>query len=348
MSYFSDLYERGRYQELVSSIDLTNFSAVRDPLLSKLVAASYFHLGKHSEALNLLKEIESCFTHDPNYLSLFGACLRRCGDLVAAQSQFEKALKINPEQAAIRNNYANLLIDMGNFHKAEVLLNQLIAEDPDYSDARMNLLRLNERQRIQQLQSEDVPSAHSSTWLVADPLMLAFAEDEVQRTRPKSSDAQILQSNLKKNLKPLKSQQIAADQLTIAFEAVQEGRHSFALKLCSQIYLSMPASTSLFECMSDAYIGLQRFAEAEICILHSLQLGGKSFKLYSNLVSILCIRADFALAQHYLELASVIDATNPLLEKFRLQIAKVRKNKSSPVVRFDQEWKRPQLSKKTD
>ena len=109
----------------------------------------------------------------------------------------------------------------------------------------------------------------------------------------------------------------------------------------------MPASTSLFECMSDAYIGLQRFAEAEICILHSLQLGDKSFKLYLNLVSLLCIRGDFSLAQHYLELASTIDETSPLLEKYRLQIAKAQRNINSSFLRFDQEWKRPQMSKKS-
>lgn len=347
MQNFPDLYERGRYQELVNKVDLANFSAVSEPLLTKIIAASYFHLGRFSEAMNLLKEIESCFSHDPNYLSLFGACLRRCGDLDAAQLQFEKALEINPEQAAIRNNYANLLIDLGNFQKAKVLLDQLLAEDSDYSDARVNLSRLNERERIQQLQSDDVPSAQSSTWVLADPLMLAFAEDEVKRTRPKSSDAQTLQSNLSKNLKPLKSQQIASDQLITAFKAVNEGRYSFALQLCSQIHQSMPASTSLFECMSDAYIGLQRFAEAEICILHSLQLGDKSFKLYLNLVSLLCIRGDFSLAQHYLELASTIDETSPLLEKYRLQIAKAQRNINSSFLRFDQEWKRPQMSKKS-
>ena len=338
------LYEKGSYRQVVQLIDANQFSAARDPMLANILAASYFKLGEYTVSLSLLKEIESCFSADAGYLSLFGACLRRCGDLTNSRLRLEQALGIQPDNPAIKNNFANLLIDLNDYEKAESILAQLLVDDPSYDDARANLKRLEERRRIQGLKASDNIPEHSSSVSFADPLLLAFGEDEVQRTRPKSSKSDQSHADLRAKLPPLKDQQIAADQLRLALEAVQEGRHAFALQLCSKVHRSMPTSAALFECVSDAYIALQRFAESEICLLHALQLGAKSFKLYSNLTSLLCIRRDFALAQHYLEQASLLDHENPLLVKLRIQIANAQNSSNSPMVRFDQEWPRPTLT----
>ena len=340
------LYENKLYQEVIRSIDIDNFSAVGDPFIAQILAASYFQLGQYTDALVLLKEIESCFSADSDYLSLYGACLRRCGDLEGARVQLELALQIQPEHAAIQNNYANLLIDLGNYQQAESILVKLLNDDSDYDDARVNLQRLNERQRILQMKSSEASSVKTPTAKFGDPLMLAFGDDEVKRTRPRSKTSSQIQSDLNGKLPPLKEQQVAADQLKLALQAVLEGRHQFALQLCSQVHQSMPMSSTLFECIGDAYIALQRFAEAEICLLHALQLGTKSFKIYANLTSLLCIRKDFALAQHYLEQASSLDANNPSLSRLRLQIANSYDGTKHKMVRFDHEWSRPVLTKK--
>ncbi len=346
MEKIFELYEQGCYQEVIRSIDLGKFSAIGDPALAHVLAASYFQLGLYSESLPLLKEVESCFLADPHYLSLYGACLRRCGELDDARFRLEQALSVQPDNAAIRNNFANLLIDLKDYDQAESILDQLLSDNPDYQDAQVNLHRLKQRKQIQQLQSENDTTADSSRWCLADPLMLAFGEDEVERTRPKQVKSAQVQSELKEKLPCLKQQQIGAEQLSLALEAVQEGRHTFALQLCSQVHQVMPTSPTLFECISDAYIALQRFGDAEICLLHSLQLGGKSFKLFANLTSLLCIRGDFTLAQHYLEQASLLDEVNPLLSSLRSQIAQSQDGKNASIVRFDHEWILPKLKRK--
>ncbi len=345
MQQVYDFYDNGRYQEVIQLIERNDFVAKTDPQLANVVAASYFKIGQFAESLSLLREVESCFSDDPAYLSLYGACLRRFGDLEAARSRFEQALKIQPDNAAIRNNFANLLIDLGCHHQAESILGELLSKNPGYTDARVNMQRLKEARRIQQLQSF-ASSSETSKWTLADPLLLAFGEDEVQRTRPKPSQSDLPKNGLEGKLPPLKQQQVASDQLSLALQAVREGRYDFALQLCSQAYQTMPASAALLECVSDAYIALQRFTEAETCLLHALQLGGKSFKLYANLISLLCIRADFVLAQHYLELVSMHDEANPLLDKLRLQIAKGRDDTNASVIRFDHPWSRPSLKLK--
>ncbi len=340
------LYEKGLYKDVVQSVDMANFSALRDPRISRVLAASHFQLGQYAESLLLLSEIESCFSTDSDYLSLYGACLRRCGDLEGSRVQLELALKIKPEYEPIKNNYANLLIDLGEYRRAESILLHLLKINPNYSDAQVNLKRLRERQRIQQLQSKDNAIPASAKLIFDDPLMLAFDDDEVQRTRPKDDTSSKVQSDLKGKLPPLKQQKIASDQLKLALEAILEGRYNFALQLCSQAYRSIPVSAALYECVSDAYIALQRFTEAEACLLHALQLGSKSFKLYANLTSLLCIRADFALAQYYLEQASLLDENNPSLANLRLQIANSQDGTKHSMFRFDHEWLRPDMTKK--
>jgi Flp pilus assembly protein TadD len=342
----SELYECGKYAEVIRSIDSEEFKAGEDPMLAQIVAASHFRLGNYSDALLLLKEIESCFSNDSNYLSLYGACLRRCGDLESSRFQLEQALQIQPNDPSIRNNFANLLIDLRDFQLAETILLQLLSDNPNYEDAQVNLQRLREKQRIQLLNSSDIHSSRSLIPSLDDPLMLAFGDDEVQSTWPRKADPDQGQFELKDKLPPLKQQQVAADQLALAIQALGEGRYTFTLQLCSQVHQSMPASAALFECVSDAYIALQRFSEGETCLLHALHLGTKSFKIYANLTSLLCIRQDFVLAQHYLEQASLLDQANPLLSKLRSQIAKAQEGKNLPVVRFDREWFRPELTMK--
>ena len=340
------LFEQGRFQEIVQSIDRRSFSGVEAPLLTKIVAASYFQLGAHADALSLLKQVESCFVSDVDYLSLYGACLRRCGQLDDAKIQLQRALAIQGERFDVRNNFANLLIDLGDLDEAESILGKIIAENPGYGDAQVNLQRLKEQRNLQQLQSQAADASGQDDWQLADPLLLAFGDDEVQRTRPKPSDQSNAQPNLQSVLPPLKQQQVASDQLALALDAVVEGRHEFALKLCSEIHRSMPTSATLFECLSDAYIALQRFSEAEVCLLHALQLGARSFKLFANLTTLLCLRKDFALAQHYLAEAAALDASNSALSGLRGQIAAAQSGSKESLLRFDQEWSRPDLKQK--
>jgi Flp pilus assembly protein TadD len=341
------LYEEGLFQEVVHSIDLNELTASNDPIVAKFLAASYFQLGQYAEALPLLKEIESCFSSDSDYLSLYGACLRRCGDFEGARIQFELALQIKPNHAGVQNNYANLLIDLGELQQAESILVELLENDPSYSDAQVNLHRLRERQRIEKMKPAEPTALALSASNFGDPLMLAFGEDEVRRTRPKSNISTQIQSDLNGQLPSLKQQQVAADKLKLAMQAVLEGRYQFALQLCSQVHQSMPTSSVLFECLADAYIALQRFPEAEICLMHALQLGANSFKLNANLSSLLCIRRDFALAQHYLEQASSIDANNASLSRLRSQIANSYEGSSPALVRFDDEWHYPAMKGRT-
>ena len=102
------------------------------------------------------------------------------GQLQQAEELFARALQISPESPQIRNNQANLLIDLGRLDEAREILTRLLDEHPDYADARTNLNRLsfqNESSPAQSSQGEQLPEPVQG-WSLADPLLLAFSEEK--------------------------------------------------------------------------------------------------------------------------------------------------------------------------
>ena len=334
-----NIFEDNRYQEVVNSIDISDFIALDNPVITRILAASYFKLGDYSKSLTLLSQIESCFIDDIDYLSLYGACLRRCGDLDLARVQFERALKLGPNDYSVQNNFVNLLIDLGDFKLAEEILDKLLSANPDYLDASTNLQRLHEKKRIANVQKQQ--SKPATLFSLADPLLMAFSTDEVSRPDSNKSMPQNsteISTTLLRTLPTVKDHQLAKDQLKLAMQAIIDKRYDFALKLCSQINSSLPDSAAIYECVSDAYISKSLFKEAEICLLHSIQLGACSFKLYANLVSLACMRGDHTLAKFYFDKAFAIDPEHNSLQQLKEQVLKCNLKNSSKFFHFELDW----------
>ena len=75
---------------------------------------------------------------------MYAAILRRLSLFERAEHKFKEALKIDPTAKDVRNNYTNLLIDQGRLTEAKEILEALVKQDPDYSDAHNNLERVKE------------------------------------------------------------------------------------------------------------------------------------------------------------------------------------------------------------
>ena len=168
-----------------------------------------------------------------------------------------------------------------------------------------------------------------------DPLMLAFAEDEVRQAGAVSigkTDPNTADSLTRKLPNPDKAA-LAGDQLKLAAKAIQEDNLSFALKLVSQARLGLGAQAPVYVNAADAYIRLQRFHEAEICLLHALQLGGPSLPHFINLITLASMRGDFSLAHHYVDAAAAIDPKYPQLIQVRDQL-KSKKRLKRPLMVF--------------
>jgi len=344
------LFQAGRYHEVVAQAQAAGVVPQTNPLAANVLAAALFQLGEFGRAATLLEALEAALGQQRDYLSLYGATCRRLGLLQRAEQLLAKALQLDPGALDVRNNYANLLIDLGQLAEAQTILDQLLREKPDFQDARANLNRLQFRQQPslgQPVAAQPVAAAPAPTalpWTPADPLMLAFADEELGQagaippSQP-SSAAAALASTL-----PLpEAQAVAADKLKLAAQAVAEGNGGFALQLCSQALAGLGANGSVYVNASDAYIRSQRFREAEICLLHAMVVGGATINHYINLVSLTSLRGDLVLANHYLDQAAGLDPSHPNLAQLQTNLRQRQAALAGQAYAFDPAWAEPQL-----
>ena len=72
------------------------------------------------------------------------------------------------------------------------------------------------------------------------------------------------------------------------------------------------------------------YLQAELFLLHSMLIGGPSFKAFVNLVSFACMRNDFKLAKYYLKKAKEIDPSSSNLQLLSNQISKQQQESNEP------------------
>ena len=265
----AQMFSDGRYHDLIAVARSNDISPQSDPIAAHMLAAALFSVGEYAEAAPVLDDLEPSFGLNADFLSLYAANCRRLGLLQRAEDLFSRALKLNPNSPPIRNNYANLLIDLGRLDDARKILLELIEEVPDYTDARANLNRIAFQDHSNTAPLQDLIQSSSDVqgWSLADPLLMAFSEDEVlhsglrKQTKTASGAASLLGA-----LPDADTRAMALDQLEQANRAVQEQQFAFALQLCSQALRVLGAHPPIYDCASDAYLNLRRFHEAELCL----------------------------------------------------------------------------------
>ncbi|MCP9891973.1 tetratricopeptide repeat protein [Cyanobium sp. Aljojuca 7D2] len=343
------LFREGRHREVVAQAQALSITTNANPLAAQVLAAALFQLGNYSQAAGLLEGLEAALGQQGDYLSLYGATCRRLGQLQRAEQLLAKALQLAPQALDVRNNYANLLIDLGRDAEARAILEQLLQEQPNYQDARANLNRLQFRQQPSAVPPVAATAAEPASspvepWTPADPLMLAFAEEEVKQAGAvKPAAPGSAAAALATTLPQPDAEAVAADKLKMATQAVSEGNGPFALQLCSQALAGLGANASVYVNASDAYIRNQRFLEAEICLLHGIVIGGSTINHFINLVSLASLRGDLALAAHYLDQAAASDPSHPQLATLQTNLRQRQASLEGQAYCFQPSWPEQQL-----
>ena len=339
LANIANLFSSQDYHQIIELAVASEFRSQTNPLVAQIVAASYFRVGDFQSSLNLLEEIESSFDADPSFWSLYGITCRRLGDLDRAAIFLKKSIDLDPNSLAHKNNYSNLLIDLGKLDDAVDLLQQIIAVDPNYGDAVDNL------NRAKFLLSNDNPTDNSdyssqvlshnpndqSTCITLeaseafpDPLMAAFSDNEVEvYGRIKKHITKDPSTALLSKLPTSKDQEMGLDALKMARKAFQEGQFQLSLKMCSKALMHLGANPSIYDVSADCLISLKKFASAELCLLQAVALSTPTSKQYINLVTLAMIRGDLSLSRHYLNLAAGVDPHNPNLSRLTKQISDI-------------------------
>ncbi len=336
-------FNRGEFNLLLNCARQKSISPSTDPLAMQVVAAALFKLGEFSQARDYLKDLESSLSESAEYLSLYGATCRRLGLPDKAEELLAKARLINPTDPAINNNYGNLLVDLNRLEEAKVIFSGLVLANPDYADARNNLNRVNYKIKDKSDVSFDgsdpstADNSKNESWQLADPLMMAFDENEVKQYGRLSLPSKV-DGNTISVLSDDENRRIGNEKLKLAELAVSQKNYLLSLELCSQAMLTLGVIPAIYDCVADAYIGLKQFHKAEICTLQALSIAEPSFKHLINLVSFASMRSDFLLAQYYLEEAAGLDPSHVNLKKARdILNSKVSDNPNSKF-NFSAEW----------
>lgn len=312
------LYQNGAYDEVISLAISSGLSPGIDPISSRILAAAYFNIGEYSNALPILIPLESSFGHQSDFLSLLAATYRRIGDLNNSLKIFRKALDTDPENSSLKNNYGNLLVDLNRLTDARDIFQDLVKINPNYQNAMDNLTRVKSLIEKQTSPPEITPN-HLDDLKLQDPLLMSFNEEEIEfsLSRYLKSDHRDKRTVNINELPDPAPRDVALDQLNAARLAIEEGNYLLTLKICSQVLKILPTDSRVYEYASDAYLNLEKFQQAELCLLHSLLLGGDSLKHYFNLVSFACMRNDLSLAHYYLGKAELVDPTSKKLSNLR-------------------------------
>ena len=272
ISQLNQLFASGRYSDILRISQDNSISPGTSPDGAKIMAAAYFCIGEHQNAYKLLVDLESTFGHAADFLSLFAATSRRIGDFNKADELFKRALEISPGSPQIRNNYANLLIDLNRFDEALKLLDSVLAENPDYTDAISNKNRLS--LAISNLDKQPLPS--SEPFDFSDPLLLSFADEEVDYSDKRYFPKRVTNrsSNTPLSLSDPSLEGVLSDKIRLAEQALLEKNFNLVLQLCSSLLDESGQNSHVFDILSDAYLNLNQLMQAEVCLLHAVAIGG--------------------------------------------------------------------------
>lgn len=311
------LFDKRQYQAIIELAHQEAITPAGDPLQGQAVAGALFHIGRYGDCLQWCEGLAPALSGQAGFASLHGAVLRRLGRLEQAEQVFRAALANHPEEQQLRNNFANLLIDRGQLEEAETLLKQLLAENPAYEDAKANLNRLGFQRSMAPKPpvSAAVPLPRNAAGLV-DPLLAAFSDEEVKLaggSPPVSTDpTQALVAGLPPRSLPAEQEEL----LSFARAQIATAPDQ-AIADCGNLQRTLGVRPELYAIAGEAYIRLQLFADAEVCLLSALALGSVDGAVWLNLANLASMRGDHALALAWLEQLASQQPDHPQLAQVR-------------------------------
>jgi protein O-GlcNAc transferase len=101
--------------------------------------AEAFQLGDDTRALRAMAELAEVVDDRPSAYAQIGEWLRERGRMQDAEAWYVKAIAIAPEQAALHNNLAAVLMDLARYEDAIPVLETTVRLDPSLAIAHSNL-----------------------------------------------------------------------------------------------------------------------------------------------------------------------------------------------------------------
>ncbi len=258
-----------------------------------LVAASFFKLKQYLECEMLCRKLYLWLGSEPEFMSLYGAVLRCQGKLNESNRIFELAISKGINDSALLNNYANLLIDLGQMDKAKQIYQSLKDRKPfNLQDIEANLLRLNNVE----YKSNDDRSANNQQ--IFKIFYEEFSSEECidKQEESLSSDSHIISDKNNNMFREHKRCELL-ELLAIARKNLDNDPKS-VIRDCKMILNSkqkadqnetrffIDARPEIYELLGEAQLSLNHYTNAETSFLTAIALGNRSKSNFSFLARI--------------------------------------------------------------
>lgn len=320
-------FEQGKYSEIVNTCTENEDFVITDPSISYILAAAYLRLGDYQSAQDICERIEGPFKENDSFLSMYAAVLRRQGLYSRSEEIFKQALAINNSNET-KNNYSNLLIDKGEYENARQILSGIVLEEPEYTDACVNLERVKGLMNsVDNKKSQTIDSNNELNLDYNDPIEAAFAVGEVIQCGAKVGDVTSEALNLVDVESGIELEQAELESLQLADELIQKSQNNAALSICNKIRRKKGANYKVYRVASDAYLGIKDFVKAEFYAFQAFTMGDQSVGLKINLCNLAAMRKDFFAAKYWLQEAKAQDPNSDAVEKTE-QVVLNNKNKN--------------------
>ena len=336
------LFEERKFQSILDYAQKHEITPANNPRAANIVAAALFQIGRYPDCLLWCEALSPSLSGDANFISMYGATLRRVGRLEEAEKVFRAAIDSNTDNIFLLNNFANLLIDRQEFNEAESLLKSILIKKPSYEDAKANLNRLQFQRGLaestDQKNQSAFPEQASNNDLFVDPLAAAFSDEEVALAGGIAAK-QMSEQKGKDKPQGLNSDSLPSRELELELqETIALARQTIdadpqqTIRDCILLHSKLGVQASIYEVAAEAYIRLQLFGDAETCLLVAHSLGSNEASVSLNLANLAAMRGDQRLALQWLEQLSQHQPDHPQLDAVRKTLFPngSPKNSSSP------------------
>lgn len=131
--------EAGRWDEAVRRWGYVLSQTPDDAEARREHARALHRSGRTLRALEEFEQAAALAPNDAETLLRWANALAESGDKAAAEANYRRALELRPEDNRTLNNLAALCLDQARWAEAAGLLEQVVAADPEFAAAHLNL-----------------------------------------------------------------------------------------------------------------------------------------------------------------------------------------------------------------
>lgn len=321
------LFEQRNFQSILDRAERDEITPATNPHAANIVAAALFQIGRYTDCLLWCEALSPSLNNNASFVSMYGAVLRRVGRLDEAEKAFRAALSTHSDNPFLRNNFANLLIDLQEFDEAESILNTLIEENPNYEDAQSNLNRLQFQRSLKnsvpKTDHSAAPEQVATEGHLIDPLAAAFSDEEVAiaggiASRQAYTDqTNTFEQGLNSDVLPSRDLELELQETISLARQTVEADPQQVIRDCALLHSKLGVQAPIYEVAAEAYIRLQLFGDAETCLLVAHSLGSTEASISLNLANLAAMRGDQRLALQWLEQLARHQPDHPQLDAVR-------------------------------